>query len=1112
MSRAVRHAPWAASRVDLARAWLAELPPATAALIVTASHEAGAALLRGDVAARGPGAARFGVAQTSLGRLATTLALPRLAAAGRAPSSALARVALCARVIHDLAHSGDLGRFARVADRPGLPAAVASTVHELRLAGLAPAAVAPIAPELGRLFAAYVAALATAGLADRADVLAAATAAIRDGHAHPWLARPTLLLDVPVTCALEERLVAALADRAPSTLALSPTGDVASRAHLDAALGVLGDAITSGPIAAPPDRTPASLARLQGALFDERDAAAGALDPGAITLLSAPGESRECVEIARRVRAEAARGVPFDRVAVLLRSPGAYRDHLAEALRRADIPFWLAPGSRAPDPAGRALLALLACAAEGLTSRRFAEYLSLGEAPTPATDGRADAGRSDGAWVPPSDEASPQTLARLADERPDLDPLGLPVGDPQAAVVDGRLRVPRRWEQLLDDAAVIGGLDRWRERLDAFERELRLDLAALEDPDGPRGHGLVEDLGLIDGLRAFALPLLEALDGLPAEADWTTWLARLRDLATRALRAPERVAALLSDLAPMGPVGPIGLDEVRLVLARHLSELRVRPSGRPAGRVWVGAIDDARGREFDLVFVPGLQEKSFPQRLIEDPLLLDRLRGRLRASSGARLELNADRAAAERLALHLAVGAAARHLVLSWSRVDVDKGRPRVPSFYGLELIRAAEGRLPGFDELSARAQRGEARRLGWPAPEDPDQAIDAAEYDLAVLHGLIRGGAAAPAGSAHYLLGASPHLARALRSHARRQWRGWTVADGLAATPDDLPARAALDGHALAARSYSATALQTWADCPYRFLLYAILRLRPRDVPEAVERLDPMQRGSLFHDTQFELLERLRDAGDLPIASDRLDAALAALDEVLAAVAGRYEAELAPAIDRVWRDGVDAIRADLRGWLKRVAADPSWTPHRFELAFGLPGRRAKDPASTDAPVQLECGIRLRGAIDLVERARDGRLRATDHKTGRPRASHGAVIGGGAILQPVLYALALERLEPGATVESGRLWHCTERSDYADRVIPLDARARGAADRFARALDDALQRGFFPAHPRPSERGYDEGACTYCDYVSVCGPHELQRTRKKPKKDIASLLAIREEP
>jgi hypothetical protein len=96
-----------------------------------------------------------------------------------------------------------------------------------------------------------------------------------------------------------------------------------------------------------------------------------------VSLASSPGEARECIEIARQLQVHAARGLPFDRMAVLLRSPQAYRAHVAEALRRASVPAWFARGTTRPDPSGRAMLALLACAAEGLSARRFAEYLSL---------------------------------------------------------------------------------------------------------------------------------------------------------------------------------------------------------------------------------------------------------------------------------------------------------------------------------------------------------------------------------------------------------------------------------------------------------------------------------------------------------------------------------------------------------------------------------------------------------------------------------------------------------------------------------------------------------------------------------------------------------------
>jgi ATP-dependent helicase/nuclease subunit B len=43
--------------------------------------------------------------------------------------------------------------------------------------------------------------------------------------------------------------------------------------------------------------------------------------------------------------------------------------------------------------------------------------------------------------------------------------------------------VPRRWEHLLVDAAVIGGRDRWRRRVYGLVNDLRLRLSELAEED-----------------------------------------------------------------------------------------------------------------------------------------------------------------------------------------------------------------------------------------------------------------------------------------------------------------------------------------------------------------------------------------------------------------------------------------------------------------------------------------------------------------------------------------------------------------------------------------------------------------------------------------------------
>ena len=1051
------------------------------------SPASGADLFRDHLRQRSPArrGAFFGWQHLTLAGLVGQVGGAVLAERGKAVVTGLARQALCARAIHRVAEEGRLGTLASLAGRPGFPRALARTLDELAMAGVGPDRLEERgASPLAALWAAYQAELAARGLADRAAAYRATADGLRrpGGHASLPARVPILLYDVPVTTQQEAAVLEALTSQAMDATGIVPASDQRSTRHFRRALGASHHA-GAEPLDAAPSKTgglPTSLTRLQRHLF-ETDAEEAALDDS-VTFLSTPGESREAVEIARIVLAEADEGVPFDAMAVLLRSPEHYVDGLAEAFERARVPAVFSGGTRRPDPAGRAMLALLACAAEGLSASRFAEYLSLGAMPSAAqvhppavTD-----------WVPPRDElAFPGSSSEL-DEGPGDDPEAAPT-----------VPTPRRWERLLVDAAVIGGRARWQRRLDGLARALDAEVeASVDDPE--RQQRRSDERDALRALEAFAMPLIARLDELPREATWAVWLEHLDALAVHALRQPQRVRELLAELAPLGPIGPVNLDEVQLVLGRELAELVVLPSSERAGKVVVASADEARGMVFEVVFVPGLAEKIFPRKVTEDPLALDALRAEL----SPELDVNANRVAAERRALRLAVGAARRRVVLSYPRIDVDRSRPRVPSFYALEVLRAAEGVLPGFDELARRAERGAAERMGWPAPRSPSDAIDTSEYDLAVLERLLRQSPDQSRGAARYLLSANPHLARSLRFRARRWKSSWTKADGMLRL--DESTREGLAAHRLGSREYSPTALELFARCPYRFYLSSILRLSPRDEIAALEELDPRQRGRLVHDVQMRVMRALKAADALPVTSERLALALSVLDEHLDATAARYREELAPAIERVWDDGVEQVRRDLREWLQRHAEEPHWRPRAFELAFGLPGRPEVDPASVDEPVEV-AGARLRGSIDLVEERSTGTgvvLRATDHKTGRAPDSDVVVIGGGRVLQPLLYALALEALEPRLPVVEGRLYFCTSRGGYAERVVPLDELGRDRVRRVLEEIDRAIETPFLAAHPEP-------GGCAHCDYLPVCGPREEQRTARKPR--VVALTRMREE-
>ena len=1085
----------AAERQRVAGAFLERFPPAAEALIVGASRDAADDLARRVTAARG---ASFGLHRLSLTQLAVRFAAGEMARSAIAPATALGAAAVAARVTFEALREEALAYFAPVARFPGFARSLAATLGELRLGHVDAAALDALggpARDVAGLARRFAAALGSGGIADRAALLAIAARAAAEAR-DPLCRVPMVLLDVPVISAAERRLVAALTASSPSALITIPAGDDATA---DAAAG-LGARRHADDAVAPTDGS--DLARAREFLFASA-APPPRAERGDVRLFSAPGEGREAVEIARRILDEARAGTPFDEIAVLLRAPALYGPLLETALRRAGVPAWFARGTARPDPAGRAFLALLDCARDGLSARRFAEYLSLGQVPALDDSGAPPVHRR--LWMPSDDETvAPAADAPMTASVDPVVPEPVTPAEPDAdehPVVAGSLRAPWKWEQLLVESAVIGGADRWSRRLGGLEAEYRTRLARFREaePDSPRVAGIERDLRNLEHLKRFALPVVERLAALAGHATWGEWIGALETLAPVVLRRPERVLTVLAALRPLDVIGPVGLGEVRDVLAEELSTLAERPPADRFGRVFVGTIEQARGRSFDVVFLPGLAERIFPQRPREDPILLDTLRRRLETTP---LATQDDRGRRERMLLRIAVGAARRTLHLSYSRIEQTEARPRVPSFYALEVARALTGRVPEPQRMERDAAAAAGARLAWPAPDDPARAIDEVEHDLATLRALLAGGDAN--GRARYLLELSDGLARSLRTRWSRWNRRFTPADGLVRVSDaTAPTLAAAR---LDARAYSASALQKFAACPYQFFLSAICRLEPRNEVASIIQLDPATRGHIFHRVQADAMRALADDGQLPLRPDALASARATLDRTLDRVAEEYREELVPAIRRVWQDEIESMRADLRMWLEQSAAGhAAWTPVAFELAFGLPRDRLNDPRSVETEVTLAEGYRLRGIVDLVERGRAGaELRVTDYKTGRDFTRRNLVVGGGEMLQPVLYGLAVERLF-AAPVRESRLFYCTRAGGFSERVVPMTPEARRRGVDVLALIDRAVAVGFLPAAPRAR-------ACGICDFRDVCGPHEEARIRLKDPARMDALRVLREEP
>jgi ATP-dependent helicase/DNAse subunit B len=65
-----------------------------------------------------------------------------------------------------------------------------------------------------------------------------------------------------------------------------------------------------------------------------------------------------------------------------------------------------------------------------------------------------------------------------------------------------------------------------------------------------------------------------------------------------------------------------------------------------------------------------------------------------------------------------------------------------------------------------------------------------------------------------------------------------------------------------------SASALETYARCPFRYFLNTVLGVMPQEDPELLLTLPPRGRGALVHEILHTFFSRLREENRVPLAT----------------------------------------------------------------------------------------------------------------------------------------------------------------------------------------------------------------------------------------------------
>lgn len=1004
------------------------------------------------------GAGTLGLRPQALEDLVAELAAPALAARGWRPAPGWAMGLVVEELIGKRARRG---YFKQVAELAGTYTALAATLRDLRDGDVAPAdfaaAVRPYGKR-GRLAdLAELLALADAGLAERrlADLARQTDLAIERLREEP--PRGALLLyGVYDLLPRQRRFVEALAGESAVDV-FFPWGE--GRAFAYAAplrAWFEGRGLTPVPAAAAPPPGPTRLAALRRDLFADAPAGGSAADDS-VRLVSAPHPEREALVVLRTLAT-----APASSALVLLRREGDTVGRLRGAARRAGVELHVAAEPLAVRPAGRA-------------ARLLAELVDQG-------------GRR------PAADARPAIVARTAVE--DL----LAGGALDRSLFEDGSR-PGRWAQILRRRGIVGRRGDWETFVARY---------AGEGAQGtlPFAEGAEEDRFLDPRLRRerpalarFVARLLAELDRLApllrgGAGAWSRAATALAETCERWLapgadrEAVVRAARALAELD-----GALRLTPRRAAAAlAHALEAPGPDSGpRFGAAATLATLAAARGVTADRVVVPALVEGTFPRRAREDPMLLDAERRAIQATlpPGSALPLlGAATLAEERLLFRLACGAARRQLVLTWTRA-LDGGREVVPSTFVLEAARALLGR-----DVDVRMVYRAAGALDLEvvplAPTYPLAGDDlfATEGDLRAID-RVRAGAA-PAGALARLFDGRPRFRDALRADLARRAETLGAYDGVVGGGLGAAYLAALSrpaGAGLpAAVRLSASRLQSYARCGFRYFLDNALGARSEPAPERFLDLGAGELGTLYHEVLHEVFRRLQAESALPLSPRTLPRAEAALAEVLAHE-HLFEDEAPEPLRRARRH---RMREDLGGFLAAQAEEGGgWTPRAFEVDLG-----------GEPPLVVEVGRRrlvLAGRVDRVDTGAAG-LRIVDYKTGK-LAKDGypepPALAGGRNLQLAYYAraLAAQRArdgEPPAEIHAAYLG-VTAGSGF--RQVAWEprhfARAEAELQRVVEGVVGGVERGeFFQVE--------NQTFCTQqCEFTLLCGPGRARTIARK---------------
>lgn len=552
------------------------------------------------------------------------------------------------------------------------------------------------------------------------------------------------------------------------------------------------------------------------------------------------------------------------------------------------------------------------------------------------------------------------------------------------------------------------------------------------------------------------------LEFLERPAEWQTLLAAARELVgenlqTDGMDAEEQgvwkaLQKTLDGFVRYGAAQPRAregefLDE----LFSALQDVRLPYGPAMENGVTAADVPALRGQAFKAVFILGLNEKSFPQAIREDPVLKDYYRRILRDQLGFWINQKMERFDEERLLFFCALEMAEERLYLSFLRADAE-GKPLVPSGYLAEFARAA-----GTD-LNSAAVRRISGRLSERLKETQEKYLTEKEMSLLL--------AAEGAEEEQY-------RAAGLWNEARAD--AWTAAKQIASA-GVLTQR---DGLALSGKhvffiqneaGFSPSALQDLSRCPMKYFLAKGIGLKEPDEILSRDALAPDARGRAYHEILKDYYKRLYEedlSGQLfpAVMTERLDASVNRFyDRKSYRQFGIYPV--------IWELILKDMRDKLADFVVQDAEHlESFVPSVFETEF-----------EKLYPVAPELEIKLRGIVDRIDvNGRNKTFRVLDYKSGRLGGKDlAADMFKKIILQPFIYILLVQDSPQTRGLKQDGAALLAINKGYSRQELSADGfeSVRPRADAFLKLLMELINGGSFFVEPGEH--------CQYCPYAAVC--------------------------